>query len=216
IGDNELARRSGGDVSLTGTIEDESHFFEQAPMIGSLTIGDAVIGGRKRLRAGDTVPLVWHDRNVNQTVQVVALTRRSGTNAIDLVFDYFPWRRKSLVKQLETSLRDAMRAFNQKLDSRDFVFSLSGTTAATIPFATRGFYKVMHIRITSASWGGQTVTVTIDGTDRTTALFGAATVGANASADDTAYLVLSGDHLITLTPSGTVAVTVSLSAGMLG
>ena len=210
IGDNQLAIVSAGNVSLSGRVVDESKLFEQSPIWGYAVWGDFAWGGRQKLRAGDTVWLKSTTLNIDRAVKIVSVTRRSGDQAIDLVFDWHGWRRSDQQKMMLNQIAQTLRSVNLGLDTQAFPFILSGTTAQTIAFYMRGNYAEVYLDLLSASWGGQTVTVTIDGVNRTTALFGAATVGANAHATDTVYLVLSGAHEITLTPSGSINVTTGI------
>jgi hypothetical protein len=212
IGDVRLTRLAAGNVSMSGRVVDESELFRQSPVVGYAIIGDAVIGGRKQLRAGDIVAVKSADLNINNTsAEIVALTRRSGDPGIDLVFDYHGYRRSDETRTLNRRIAQLTRALAQRIDTQSIVFALSGTTAQTLSFNMRGsLYRNVYLDVTSATWGGNTVTFAIDGSDRTTVLFGAATIGANASASDATYLIYSGAHTITLTPSASVTVTVGI------
>lgn len=210
LGENRLAIISAGNVSLSGTLLDESALVGQDPRWGYAIWGDAIWGGRAQLRPGDTVWLTSETLNEDRAALIVSTTRRSGTREVDVVFDYHPWRRADASKLVRWKLNQLVREFTNRLNTQTLVFTLSGTTAQTIAFNLRGQIVKTYLDLSANAWGGN-VTVKIDGTDRTSELFGAATVGANARVTDTQYLVLEGTHTITLTPSASVTVTVGIS-----
>ena len=211
IGESRLAVQAAGNVSLSGTILDESHLWEQNPMLGYAIIGDSIIGGRPpRARAGDLFWLKSNKLNADKQVRAISLTRSSGNPAMDVVFDYHAWRKSDTIKRLSDQLAAATRAFMARWDTQSVRLILSGTTAQTWSISLRGFYKKVGISVLSDAWGGNNVTFKIGGVDRTSALFGAASISANANATDTTYLVLSGEYAITITPSASVTVTIAL------
>jgi hypothetical protein len=216
VGDARLTRLSAGNISIQGRIIDESGLLRQDPKVGYAVVGDFVLGGRDRFRAGDTIPLKSDDQNLNQTVEFVSITRKSGDNGIDVVFDYHMYRRSDDERKLRREVAQLQRALNQRMDTQSLVFALSGTTAQEISFNVRGnLYKAVYLDVTSAAWAGN-ITFKIDTVDRTSALFGAANLSANSFASDTTYLIYSGVHTITLTPTQTVTITVGIRPVLYG
>lgn len=214
LGDNRLSIVSAGNVSISGKVLDESALFGQLPVIGYATIGDAVIGGRNHFRAGDYVWLKSPTLNINKRARIVQITRRSGDPSIQLTFDYFPRRNTGQLQWVHGMYEMQRRSFIQRMNTQNVRLALSGTTAQSWYVYLRGQIASVYLDIRSASWAGA-VTVGIDGVDRTSALFGAATITADAHANDTTYLTLSGNHFITLTPTQTVTIDMSISAKVL-
>ncbi len=215
LGDQRLAIVSAGNVSLSGTILDESILFTQDPRWGYFVWGDMIYGGRQKLRPGDQVWMKVPRLNIDRKVTIVSLRRTGGTNAVEIIFDYFPWRKTDAYKETMRQLAALQIALANLMNAQGVHLILSGTTAQTWSFYLRGNQITnVYVDVTSNAWAGA-VTVTIDGTDRTNALFGSATLTANAFANDTTYLVLSDVHTITITPTQTVTVDISIKTKVL-
>lgn len=217
VGDNRLTILSAGDVSLSGRIADESQVFAQNPVWDVVDWDDFRWDGLMRFRAGDKIPVLSDDLAIDKTCEIVSLTRKSGEIGVPVVFDYHGWSFKDETRNLRRQMNQMRRALDLRMDTQSLVFTLSGTTALELSFNLRAsLYKAIYLDVTSAAWGGQTITFAIDGTDCTTALFGAATIGADKFVRDTTYLIQSGVHTIELTPSGSVTVTVAIRPSLLG
>ncbi len=218
LGDNRVAITSAGNVSLSGKVLDEFALFEQDPRIGYAIIGDAVIGGRQYLREGDYVWLKSKRLNIDKKVRVVSITRRSGDPAIDLTFDYFAWRKSDEIKRIRRQIDELTRTFNQRMNSQSWsVTFASPNSASWFPYL-RGQIHSTLIDISKTSTTGASYALFIDGTNRTTALFGACPVdNADAHANDTNYLTLSGKHTIGIeVTSGSGIFDIALQTRLLG
>jgi len=217
VGDVQLAIRSAGNVSISGTIIDESKLLEQNPKWNYAVWGDFVWGGRPRLHAGDLITLNSADMGISGLHEIVSLTRRSGDPTVKVTFDWHGWRRSDMVANLGRRIEQLTRALNLKLDTQAFTVHLVGTTAQEISFVMRGmYYREIYIDITSPSWAG-TVTIAVY---RSGTYLGQSNYTADASGIDTLtttnIFTQAATYRLVFTPTATVTVTYQIRPVLMG
>jgi hypothetical protein len=209
LGDARLLVTGVGNVSLSGTILDESMLLGQAGVwdagVWDGTIWDSI----NRFNAGDSFWLKSRTLDIDRAVQIVSIKRQSGNRDIELTLDYFRWQFDDAYRQLMRLAERLVRAQSLRDQAETWDFDMVGTP----PDPTRRYYlirgQVPSVLIDVTGQGGSaTANITkfdIDGTDRIATLFGGSIVisqGSHVSAIDTQYLVTENNHYLEITCDG--------------
>jgi len=204
--------------SVSACVVDESFLYRQKPMYGYAVYGDSVYGGRERLRAGDSVPVISRKAfgdSAERLKRIVAITRHRNDPGIDLVFDAFRYDRPTQLQQTNERLMLMLRSWMERANSVPVRLEFGG--AATSAWAVRLFGIIERVLLTvrSASWGATTLSVLeIGGVDVTAALGGPWT--ADFTVDVTTYLPRAGDYTLEFTTNGAVNLDCQLTTRLLG
>ncbi len=200
LSDNQLDIMSQGIFSFTGRVLDESWIIEQVALWQQIHWGNFIWGGlgQGELRAGDYVKLEVPSQNINSVEQIVSIKRQSGSAAIDLVFASFTDTLTAEIKRLRTELNYLRRSFtNRQAGGWSEIIQLAAGVNYDWLVYFHGQVRSVLIDLRSGNWLGGAMTVSIDGVDRTLALFGSATIGGDKYATDTLYMAASGNHTVT-------------------
>ncbi|CAK0760496.1 hypothetical protein CCP3SC15_2610006 [Gammaproteobacteria bacterium] len=148
-------------------------------------------------------PAMW--RAIGLAESSGALTRASHSVALDLTFDNFRWDKTTFVRQQNENLVRLIRSFTERINSIPSRVVFTGADTEGIRLVLHGLIVSTRLAISSAAWGGVTVTnLAVDGTDITALTTPAGPYANNVELDMTTWLRYAGSYTIELTVDGAI------------